>query len=185
VVILRDVLGWSAREVADSLDCSVASANSALQRARNTLRARFETGVPDTSVVSVSDIVERRTLARFMDAWERADFDALASLLREDAVMAMPPDPVWFRGRTAIVDFFSTVPAAGRLEEIRLVSVGANRQPALAAFIAEPDDGGHQFYGLMVFAIQEDGIAAITGFPDPRLSDYFGLPSWLPPEHEQ
>jgi len=184
VVILRDVLGWSAREVADSLDCSVASANSALQRARHALRTRFKTGVPDTSVVSVSDISERRTLARFMDAWERADFDALASLLREDAVMTMPPEPVWFRGRAAVVDFFSTVPAAGRLEEIRLVSVGANRQPALAAFIAEPADGGQQFYGLMVFAIQEDGIAAITGFPDPGLSDYFGLPSWLPPDHE-
>lgn len=185
VVILRDVLGWSAREVADSLDCSGASANSALQRARHTLRLRFRNGMPDTNVVSVSDVAERRTLARFMDAWERTDFDALASLLREDAIMAMPPEPVWFRGRAAVVDFFSTVPADGHLEQIRLVPVGSNRQPALAAFIAEPDDGGHQFYGLMVFSFEGEAISAITGFADSRLGEYFGLPSWLPPNSEE
>jgi hypothetical protein len=68
-------------------------------------------------------------------------FDALASLLKEDAVMAMPPEAQWFRGRSAIVDFFATVPAAGRLEEIRLMPVGSNRQPAVAAYIADPGEG--------------------------------------------
>lgn len=182
VLLLRDVLTWSAREVADSLECSVASVNSALQRAHGTLRSRLESDEPDQNPGSISDISERRMLARFMDAWERADFDALASLLREDAVMAMPPEAQWFRGRTAIVDFFATVPAAGRLEQIRLLAVGSNRQPALAAYLADPDDGGHQFYGLMVLAMQGDEIAAITGFQDPALSDYFDLPSWLPPD---
>src|SRR6266571_1222007 len=172
VLLLRDVLAWSAREVADSLECSVASVNSALHRARWTL------------------------LARFMDAWERSDFDALAALLREDAILAMPAEPapepgsphvspIWFQGRAAIVDFLSTVPAGGHLEQIRLVPLGSNQQPALAAFIAEPEDGGHQFYGVMVFAIEEDAISAITGFADPGLSDYFGLPSWLPAEQEE
>ena len=71
---------------------------------------------------------------------------------------------------------------AGRLEQIRLVPVASNRQPALAAFIAEPDDGGHRFYGVMVFAIEGHAISAITGFADPGLSDYFGQPSWLPAE---
>jgi RNA polymerase sigma-70 factor (TIGR02960 family) len=184
VLLLRDVLAWSPHEIADSLDCSLASVNSALQRARKTLRARFEAGEPETAPVSVSDHSQKRTLARFMDAWERSDFDALASLLREDAVLAMPPEPQWFRGRTAILDFFSTIPASGHLEKIRLVPVGSNRQPALAAFIADPEDGGHQFYGLMVFAIQGETIAAITGFQDPGLNDYFGLPSWLPPDLE-
>jgi RNA polymerase sigma-70 factor (ECF subfamily) len=116
-----------------------------------------------------------------MDAWERADFEGLASLLKEEAVMAMPPEAQWFRGRSAIVDFFATVPAGGRLEEIRLVPVGSNRQPAVAAYLAEPEDGGHQFYGLMVLTIEADEIVAITGFQDPALGDYFGLPSWLPP----
>src|SRR5918995_3435316 len=193
VLILRDVLAWSAREVAESLDCSVASVNSALQRARSTLRIRFEDGEPGTNVVSVSDISEKRLLARFVDAWERCDFDALASLLQEDAILAMPPPPVtqpgsphvaalWLRGRAEIVDFLSTVPAEGHPERIRLVPVGSNRQPALAAFIAEPDDGGHQFYGVMVLAIQGAEISSITGFADPKLGDYFGLPSWLPPD---
>src|SRR5207249_8437129 len=108
VLLLRDVLAWSAREVADSLECSVASVNSAVQRARGTLRACVESGEPGTNFVSVSDISEKRMLARFMDAWERCDFDALASLLRDDAILAMPamPEPgfphvppLWFRGR--------------------------------------------------------------------------------------
>jgi len=196
VLLLRDVLGCSAREVADSLECSVASVNSALQRARCTLRARFESGEPGTRVGSVSDISEKRLLARFMDAWERCDFAALASLLREDAILAMPGvpapqpgsphvSPIWFRGRAAIVDFLSTVPADGHLEQIRLVPVGSNQQPALAAFIAEPEDGGDQFYGVMVFDIKDGAISAITGFADPGLSDYFGLPSWLPAEQEE
>jgi RNA polymerase sigma-70 factor (ECF subfamily) len=195
VLLLRDVLAWSAREVADSLDCSVASVNSALQRARSTLRARFEGGEPGSNVVSVSDISEKRLLARFVDAWERSDFDALASLLQEDAILAMPPAaatqpgsphvaPLWLRGRAAIVDFLSTVPADGHLERIRLVPIGSNRQPALAAFIAEPDDGGHQYYGVMVFSFEDGAISAITGFADSTLNDYFGLPSWLPADSE-
>jgi RNA polymerase sigma-70 factor (ECF subfamily) len=190
VLLLRDVLAWSAREVADSLECSVASVNSALQRARCTLRARFESGEPGAKVVSIGDASEQRLLARFIDAWERADFAALASLLKADAVLAMPAvtapepgsphvSPLWFRGPTAIVGFLSTVPADGHLEQIRLVPVRSNQQPAVAAFIAAPEDGGHQFYGVMVFAIEADAISAITGFADPGLSDYFGLPAWL------
>jgi RNA polymerase sigma-70 factor (ECF subfamily) len=195
VLLLRDVLAWSAREVAEALDCSVASVNSALQRGRSSLRARFESGEPGTSVVAVSDISEKRLLAGFMDAWERCDFDALASLLQEDAILAMPPPavtrpgsphvaPLWLRGRGAIVEFLSTVPADGHLERIRLVPVGSNRQPALAAFIAESDDGGHQYYGVMVFSIEDGAISAITGFADSTLNDYFGLPSWLPADSE-
>jgi RNA polymerase sigma-70 factor (ECF subfamily) len=194
VLLLRDVLAWSAREVAESLECSVASVNNALQRARRTLRTRFESGEPGTKVASASDVAQRRLLARFMDAWERCDFDALASLLQKDAILAMPAVPVpgsphvsptWFRGRSAIVDFFSTVPADGHLDQIRLMPVGSNQQPALAAFIAVPEDGGHQFYGVMVFAIEGEAITAITGFADPGLSEYFGLPSWLAAEQAQ
>src|SRR6266702_8473048 len=196
VLLLRDVLAWSAREVADSLDCSVASVNSALHRARWTLRARFESGESGTNVGSVSDVSERKLLARLMYVWERSDFDALAALLREDAILAMPAEPapepgshhvspIWFQGRAAIVDFLSTVHAGGHLEQIRLVPLGSNQQPALAAFIAEPEEGGHQVYCVMVFTIEEDAISAITGFADPGLSDYFGLPSWLPAEQEE
>jgi RNA polymerase sigma-70 factor (ECF subfamily) len=184
VLLLRDVLMWSAREVADSIECSVASVNSALQRARDKLKGHFERAAPESLEGSVTDIAQKRTVARFIDAWERADFDALASLLKEDAELAMPPEPQWFRGRGSIVNFFSTVPAGGDLEQIRLVLVGANRQPAVAAYLADPANGGHQFYGVMVLTIEGDEIAAITGFQDPGLSEYFGLPAWLSADRE-
>lgn len=190
VLLMRDVLAWNAREVADSLECSVASVNSALQRARSTLRAHAESGEPGTSLSTMSDLSGGMVLARFMDAWERCDFDALASALRDDAIMAMPPapspglPPPWFQGRVAIVDFFSTIPAEGHLERIRLLPTAANRQPALAAFLADPESNGYQFYGVMVFAIEDEEITAITGFGDPGLSDYLGLPSWIPSSEE-
>lgn len=193
VLLMRDVLSWSAREVADSLECSVASVNSALQRARSAVRVSVESGEPGTSLATMGHVSGGRALARFIDAWERCDFDALASALRDDAIMAMPTaprpglppvPPLWFGGRAAIVDFFSTVPADGQLEQIRLVPVGSNRQPAVAAFIKEPRGDGHQFYGVMVFTVEDDAISAITGFGDPGLSDYFGLPSWIPSNQE-
>jgi RNA polymerase sigma-70 factor, ECF subfamily len=185
VLILRDVLGWSTREVAASLDCSIASVNSALQRARGILRARLQVeGGADATTAAVTEISRRRLLARFMDAWERADFDALALLLREDAVLAMPPEPTWVGGRAAIIEFLAGVPAGGRLQYIRLLPIGANRQPAVAAFIAAPKEGGHRFYGVMVFEIGAEAISSITGFADPDLSDAFGLPAWLPPDQQ-
>ena len=191
VLLLRDVLAWSAREVAEALDCSVASANSALQRARGTLRARHADGASGSYVLSVDDITQTRLLARFSDAWERCDFDALASLLLEDAILAMPPAsvtqpgsphaaPLSLHGRAAIIDFFSTVPEGGHLDRIRLVPVGSNRQLALAAYIESPDEGGRQYYGAMVFSFTDGGISAIAGFADSTLNDYFGLPSWIP-----
>src|SRR5207245_10640732 len=89
VLLLHNVLTWSAREITNSLKYSIASVNSALQRARCTLRARFESREPGTRVLSVTDVSEKRLLARFMDAWERSDFNALASLLPNDALLAM------------------------------------------------------------------------------------------------
>ena len=178
-LILRDVLGWSAKDVADGLDATVASVNSALQRARTTLRTRFADDRSLGDVDELSDDVEQKLLTGFIEAWDRADFDGLAALLQQDAVLAMPPAPLWFRGRAAIIDFLSTAPADGHPEKIRLVPVRSNRQPATAAYIADPEDGGYQFYGLMVFSMEGDAISAITGFPDSDISNYFDLPSWL------
>ena len=191
MLLLRDVLVWSAREVAEALDCSVASANSALQRARGTLRARRADGASGSYVLWVDDITQTRLLARFSDAWERCDFDALASLLLEDAILAMPPAsvtqpgsphaaPLSLHGRAAIIDFFSTVPEGGHLDRIRLVPVGSNRQLALAAYIESPDEVGREYYGAMVFSFTDGGILAIAGFADSTLNGSFGLPSWIP-----
>jgi RNA polymerase sigma-70 factor (ECF subfamily) len=142
VLILRDVLGWSAKEAAEALDDSVAAVTSALQRARVGLKKRrMHAPAPNAQ--------ERAVVQRFMTAWDEVDIDGLVSLLSEDAVMTMPPERMRVAGARAIGDFFGSVPQGGRLNEIRLVPTSTNRQPALAAY-SRGDDGKHRPYGLMV-----------------------------------
>src|SRR5947199_4028705 len=161
VLILRDVLGWSAKEAAEALDDSVAAVTSALQRARVSLEGTRRQ-------VSTPGARERALVKRFMTAWDAVDIDGLVALLSEDALMTMPPERMPVAGARAIGDFFGSVPQAGRLDEIRLLPTSANRQPALAAY-ARGDDGTHRPYGLMVLEIEGNLIAAVLGFPDPRL----------------
>ena len=169
VLILRDVLGWSAKEAAEALGDSVGAVTSALQRARTGVeRARPRASAPAER--------ERDLVKRFMAAWEAVDVDALVALLTDDAVMTMPPERMHVSGARAIGHFFSSVPLDGRLDQIRLVPTGANRQPALAAY-ALSGDSTHIPYGLMVMDIHQDKVAGIVGFPDPWLFEQFGLPS--------
>ncbi len=170
-LILRDVLGWTAKEVAEALDDSVAAVTSALQRARAGLEG---TGrhVPDPGVR------ERALLQRFMTAWDAVDIDGLVALLTEDALMTMPPERMRIVGAHAIGDFFASVPHNGQLDEIRLVPTRANRQPALAAY-AQDDDGTYRPYGLMVLEIESNRITRIVGFPGPWLFAQCGLPPEL------
>ena len=168
VLILRDVLGWSAKEAAEALDDSVAAVTSSLQRARVGLKgARRHSPVPGAR--------ERALVKRFMTAWDAVDIDGLVALLSEDALMTMPPERMRVAGARAIGDFFGSVPQGGRLDEIRLLPTSANRQPALAAY-ARSDDGKHRSYGLMVLEIEGDLIEGIVGFPDPWLFERCGLP---------
>jgi RNA polymerase sigma-70 factor, ECF subfamily len=122
MLLLFDVLGWSAAEIAELLETSVAAVNSGLQRARATLDSR---PAPRPTAEE-----EQVLLERFLEAWERVDIEGLVELLREDAVMAMPPDPVWCVGPEAIGEFFATVPMKGDLTRIRLVPTRANLRPA-------------------------------------------------------
>jgi RNA polymerase sigma-70 factor, ECF subfamily len=171
VLILRDVLGWSAKETAEALDDSVAAVTSALQRARaGPEKRRRHVPVPDAQ--------ERALVKRFMTAWDAVDIDGLVALLTEDALMTMPPERMRVAGGRAIGDFFGSVPQGGRLDEIRLVPTAANLQPALAAY-SRGDDGTHRPYGLMVLQIEGSRIAEIAGFPDPWLFEQCGLPSAL------
>jgi RNA polymerase sigma-70 factor (ECF subfamily) len=172
VLILRDVLGWSAREVAEALQDSVGAVTRALQRARKGL----EKGHYRDS--STSGAEERALVTRFMAAWDAVDIDALVALLTEDAVMTMPPERMRIAGGQAIGDFFATVPLEGRLDRIHLLPTMVNRQPALAAY-ALADDGTHWPYGLMVLEVERDRISGIIGFPDPWLFEQCGLPSEL------
>jgi RNA polymerase sigma-70 factor (ECF subfamily) len=170
VLILRDVLGWSAKEVAEALQDSVGAVTSALQRARASLRGTHR-------YHSVPDRGDRALVKRFMAAWDAVDIDALVALLTEDAVMTMPPERMRIAGAPAIGDFFAAVPQQGRLDEIRLLPTAVNRQPALAGYALA--DGKHEPYGLMVLEIDGVRISGIFGFPDPWLFEQCGLPSEL------
>jgi RNA polymerase sigma-70 factor (ECF subfamily) len=162
MLLLFDVLGWSAAEIAELLETSIPAVNSGLQRARATLEAR--------PPPRASEEAERVLMQRFVEAWERVDIPGLVELLREDAVMAMPPAPDWFAGAAAIGEFFATVPGEGDLRRVKLVPTGANLRPALAAYF----DG--EAYGIMVFEVVEGRIAEIVGFADAaKLYDRFRL----------
>jgi ketosteroid isomerase-like protein len=122
---------------------------------------------------------EQDVLRRFMLAWQRRDLEGLAALLREDAVLHMPPQPVRYVGREAAARFFGAVPAGGRLDRIHLMATRANGHPALAAYLPAPG-GSYHAYGVMVLVVAEDGIQAITGFQDASLFGPFGLPPTPP-----
>ncbi len=176
VLVLRDVLGWSTREVADLLGDSVASVNSALQRAREKLEKERSAGRLARDHAPASSEAEARIMQRFVAAWETVDVDAIVELLMGDAVMTMPPAPMRIAGTETIGEFFRTVPAGGALERIRLVPTRANAQPAVAAYM---DDGSGVFqaYGVMVFALEGEAVASITGFAGyPELFPELGLP---------
>ena len=171
VLILLDVLGWSAKEAAEALGDSLAAVTSALQRARVGLeRTRKRVPAPGEQ--------ERALAKRFMKAWDAVDIEGLVALLTEDALMTMPPERMQIAGARAIGDFFGSVPNEGRLDEIRLLPTSMNRQPALAAY-ARGGNGKHRPYGLMVLHIEGDQISGIVGFPDPWLFERCGLPSEL------
>jgi RNA polymerase sigma-70 factor (ECF subfamily) len=177
VLLLREVLGWSAREVAELLGTSTASVNSALQRARATLDRRREQGL--LGFATSTDEQERAVVRRYLEAWEAVDIEGLVRLLREDAVMTMPPETAIYAGARTIGDFFATVPALGRLERIRLVPTRANRQPAFAAYLRDDETGMHRGYGIMVLTLDGGVVAGIVGFGSPEHLPTFGLPAEL------
>ena len=177
ILILRDVLGWSARETGVLLDTSVQSVNAALQRARATLRARLPAGQEHAAPRTTLTAVERGLLQRFIDAWERADTDALTALLREDARWAMPPAPLWFDGRGAIEGLLALFPI-DRMGAVRMVATAANRQPAVAGYLRPHGESIYRLTGLTVLRVESGEIAELTTF-SPALVKAFELPATL------
>jgi RNA polymerase sigma-70 factor, ECF subfamily len=178
-LLLRDALGWSADEVADLLETTRAGVNSALQRARETLDRRRAEGRLELGRAVPAEGVAAEVVDRFVEAWEAADVARLAALLREDALMTMPPAPLLYRGPRAIGHFFATVPLAGALDRTRLLTTRANGQPAVAVYFPDDEPGRYRAYGLMVLVLDGDRIAEIVGFSDPSLFPAFGLPGEL------
>ena len=180
ILILREVLGWSAKETATLLEMTVPSVNAALQRARETMRARRASGGQGTAAPPATTTVtadEHAVLQRFMQAWERADVEALTALLREDARWSMPPAPLWFDGRDAIAGLLSLFPPS-RLGDIRMVATTANRQPSAIGYLRAHGQQEFRLTGLNVLRIENGEIAEITTF-SPALLSAFHLPPTL------
>jgi RNA polymerase sigma-70 factor (TIGR02960 family) len=180
VLVLRDVLGFRAAEVADMLGASEATVNSALQRARAALDARL--GPARARAPVPQSPTERELAESFADAFEKGDMDRVVSLLTEDAWVRMPPEPFEYQGREKIADFLRHVNArrlSGRTT--RLVPTRANGQPAFGHYIQEPGAAVAHGTGLLVLTLEGDRIGAITRFGGRDLLPMFGLPQTLEP----
>jgi RNA polymerase sigma-70 factor (ECF subfamily) len=170
VLILRDVLRWSAREVAELLDTTVISVNSALQRARVTLAARRPTA--GDRPVSLSGEQEE-LLNRYLGALESHDVDALVALLHHEATISMPPLPVWLRGPTAARQWWD---GPGRdCRGSRLVAVHANQSPAFAVYRPSATRPCHELFAIHVLELTDNRVGSIQIFVDTRLAGPFGL----------
>jgi RNA polymerase sigma-70 factor, ECF subfamily len=182
-LILRDVLGWPAKDTAALVDASVASVNSALDRARATLKERLPRRRMEWAPSSDPTGEERALLRRYMDVAAQSDVTALAELLREDALLTMPPHPIWVSGRDSILAFVAQAhdpQSPIYLGDWHAVPTSANRQPAVAGYVRRPDDTVFRGQLLDVLRIEDGRIAEITTF-DAHLFPTFGLPLTLPP----
>jgi RNA polymerase sigma-70 factor (TIGR02960 family) len=176
VLILRDVLGFHASEVASMLDSTVESVNSALKRARASLQRRWPQA-PGREPPPVSGApAEDALAAKFVRAWESADLDALVALLTDDVFMSMPPMPFEYEGRDVVARFCAGLFGAGR--RFDLVPTRANGQPAFGAYLRAPDGIRHGT-GLYVLTLAGDRICGMTRF-DNSVLPWFGLPRSLP-----
>jgi len=175
VLVLRDVLGFPAREVADLLAVSVESVTSALKRARARLQRRQPAARHQPPPVAGSP-AEDALVALFARAWEAADLEALVALLTDDVFIAMPPEPVGYEGRDPVARYWARQFGAGR--QVDLVPTRANGQPAFGAYLRVPA-GLRPAAGLYVLTLAGDRISALTRF-DPSVLPWFGLPPALP-----
>ena len=175
VLILRDVLGWSAREAADAVGMTTVASNSALQRARATLRQQLPDRRIDWPRNADAETMERALLDRYMGAWQRVDVDAIVALLKEDARAAMPPTAAWFLGREAIGAFLARHPLGPGHGRYIHVPTRANRQPAFAVFVTDDDGAPPRPVGVEVLRIEDGLIAEIVMFLEPRLVHTFGI----------
>ncbi|MFC7915184.1 sigma-70 family RNA polymerase sigma factor [Streptomyces sp. NPDC057386] len=183
VLILREVLAWKASEVAELLETSVASVNSALQRARATLAEQKEAGA-DAVVSDPLDEEQQKLLERYVAAFEGYDMAALTALLHEDAIMTMPPFDLWLTGPADITGFMTTLGASCAGSRLRPVQV--NGLPGFAHYKPDPDSGGFTAWAVQVLEISEGRITGFHCFLDTkRFFPLFGLPLQLEAEADE
>jgi RNA polymerase sigma-70 factor (ECF subfamily) len=176
VLLLRDVLGFHANEVAGMLDSTVESVNSALKRARASLQRRVPPTGERAPAPAPDSPAEQSLVAKFVSAYESGDPDALVALLTDDVFLSMPPIPLEYQGRDVVARLFASIFASGR--RVDLVPTRANGQPAFGAYLRTPTGIRHGA-GLFVLTLTGDRIRAFTRF-DNSVLPWFGLPRSLP-----
>ncbi|WP_213452397.1 RNA polymerase subunit sigma-70 [Rhizomonospora bruguierae] len=184
-VILHDALGWPAPQVAAVVEGSAASVNSALQRARATLREHLPPRRAEWAPAAPPTDEERAVLRRYMAAVERGDLAGVADLLAEDVRTTMPPYPVWFAGRAAVLAALATSWDPGSPEYVgafRMLPTGANGRPAAAAYVRRPGRDTYQPFAIGIVSVARGRIMEITAFHEPALFPAFALPPQLTDE---
>jgi RNA polymerase sigma-70 factor (ECF subfamily) len=178
VLVLRDVLGFRASEVAEILGSTEVAVNRLLQRARQTADQSVPGSLQDAPLPDSPQ--EQALVSRFAIAFQAGDIQGVIELLTDDALMTMPPESAEFQGPDAIGAFLSTVPAHGALERFRLIPTRANGQPAFGCYMKDAHTPIAHAYGLMVLTLRGDRVAALAGFADTGVFAAFGLPRTLP-----
>jgi RNA polymerase sigma-70 factor (TIGR02960 family) len=180
VLVLREVLGFSAAETASILRTTAASVNSALQRARRTIGERMPETSQQAELAALGPDGQRALVDAFMSAWERADVPALLEVLTEDVRFTMPPLPAWFLGREDVGGFF----ARGVFSyEWRLFPIRANAQPGFVCYARERGAEHYRIGAMNVLNLREGRVSHIAGFLDPSIHRLFGFPA-EPPEND-
>jgi RNA polymerase sigma-70 factor (ECF subfamily) len=178
VFVLREVLGFSAAEVADMLDTSPPSVNSTLQRARGSLEARR--AIPRERATVPSAPAERDLVDRFAEAFEQGDVDTLVTMLTDDVLITMPPEPLEYEGIEAVAGFLRDRLWGDEARERKLIPTRANGQPAFAYYLADPHASVARCFGVLVLTFDGDRISGLTRFGDTGFLPAFGLPRSRP-----
>ena len=181
VLLLRDVLGFSARETAEALDATPVSIDSALQRAHKTVDARLPERSQQETLRSLDDRELRRIVEGFVMAWERADIDAIVAMLAEDAVLAMPPEPTWFAGRDDIAAFLAATPLAATTPRHRLVPTWANGQIAFGHYSWREELNAFMPHAITVLSLRRTELSQLTFFRSADAFTGFDLPDRITP----
>jgi RNA polymerase sigma-70 factor, ECF subfamily len=178
VLILRDVLGFSAREVGETLDTSPASVDSALQRAHASVEQHLPAQSQQATLRALGDERLSELVGNYVDAWERGDVEAVVAMLAADARVSMPPIPTWYTGHENIAAFLAERPLRER-QSRRLIPVAANGAPAFAQYFWSAERQCLVAHGITVLTIKGEEIQEITAFLAPGTVELFGLPEML------
>ncbi|MFR9774939.1 sigma-70 family RNA polymerase sigma factor [Micromonospora sp. MS34] len=180
-LLLFDVLGYSAAEIADLMGASVTAVNSALARARRVLAERLPATTQQRTLRALGDARLREVVDRYVTALQDGDAAALVALLTEDVTWSMPPMPHWYRGIEAVLDFARSAPL-GPCGSWRHLSTGANGQLAVAAYLRREASGPYLPWSIDVLTLRDERITGITSFVGAAYLAAFGLPATLPPD---